>query len=178
MNKRNNQLMILVSCALLIAMNVVLVRFCSITTTYLRLSFGFIPLAIAAMMFGPGYACAVGAIADLLGAILFPSGPFWPGFTIVAGLCGLIYGFLLYQKPGSHWSRPVLLIRVLLTVLLINVVMELGLNTGNLYLMYGEGVMAWVPGRITKAICMIPVEFIMINFMRRALVEPMQRRMK
>ena len=178
MKKRNYSLSALVACAMLVALHVVLVRFCSITTTYIRLSFGFVPLSVAGMLFGPWYACGVGLLGDLIGAILFPSGPFWPGFTIVAGLCGLTYGFLLHQKPSSHWSRPVLLIRVLLTVLIINVVMELGLNTGNLYLMYGEGVMAWVPGRITKAVCMIPVEFILINFMRRALVEPMQRRMK
>jgi len=162
MNKRNNQLMILVSCALLIAMNVVLVRFCSITTTYLRLSFGFIPLAIAAMMFGPGYACAVGAIADLLGAILFPSGPFWPGFTVVAGLCGLLYG-MLREKPGAPDSRMKFLLRVAVVVTLVNVAMELGLNTGNLYLMYGNGVVAWIPGRIMKCVCMIPAELLVIN---------------
>ena len=104
-------------------------------------------------------------LGDLIGAILFPSGPFWPGFTIVAGLCGLMYG-LLREKPGAPDSRMKFLLRTALVVSVVNVVMELGLNTGNLYMMYGSGVVAWVPGRILKCVCMIPTELLVINAIR------------
>lgn len=165
MRKRNYSLTALVACAMLVALHVVLVRFCSITTTYIRLSFGFVPLSVAGMLFGPWYACGVGLLGDLIGAILFPSGPFWPGFTIVAGLCGLMYG-LLREKPGAPDSRMKFLLRTALVVSVVNVVMELGLNTGNLYMMYGSGVVAWVPGRILKCVCMIPTELLVINAIR------------
>ena len=160
--KKKYSLTALVACAMLVALHVVLVRFCSITTTYIRLSFGFVPLSVAGMLFGPWYACGVGIAADLIGAFLFPSGPFWPGFTVVAGLCGLLYG-MLREKPGAPDSRMKFLLRVAVVVTLVNVAMELGLNTGNLYLMYGNGVVAWIPGRIMKCVCMIPAELLVIN---------------
>ena len=48
--KRNNahkQLVTLVTCAMLIAIQVVLVRFCSIQTPFQRISFGFVPMSMA-----------------------------------------------------------------------------------------------------------------------------------
>ena len=50
----------LVVAALLLAAHVVLVRFCAITTPLVRISFGFLPLAICGMLYGPVWAGAVG----------------------------------------------------------------------------------------------------------------------
>ena len=49
------RMQIMVTCAMLIAIQIVLVRLCSIQTPALRLSFGFLPLAMAGILFGPGY---------------------------------------------------------------------------------------------------------------------------
>ncbi len=37
-------------------------------------------------------------LADLIGATLFPAGPFFAGFTLSAFLTGLIYGLILYKR--------------------------------------------------------------------------------
>ena len=66
----HKRLVTMVTCAMLVAVQVVLVRFCSIQTPFQRISFGFVPMSMAGIMFGPVYSCVVAALADLLGAIL------------------------------------------------------------------------------------------------------------
>ena len=72
--------------ALLLAVFIVLERFVSIKTPLLKISLGFIPLMIAAIYLGPKYSTLVGALGDLIGALLFPFGTYFVGFTISAGL--------------------------------------------------------------------------------------------
>ena len=54
--------------AMLIALEIVLDRFCSITTPVTRIGFAFIPMALCGMLFGPIWAGAAYAVADLLAA--------------------------------------------------------------------------------------------------------------
>ena len=71
----------LITLSVLVAMDVVLTRFLSINAWNTRIGFGFVPMVIAAMMYGPLSAGIVAALADFIGAILFPTGPYFPGFT-------------------------------------------------------------------------------------------------
>ena len=171
------QLMTMVSCAMLIAIQIVLVRFCSIQTPALRISLGFLPLALAGILYGPGYGCAVAGIADLLGAVVFPTGgAFWPGFTIVTACTGLIYGLLLHEKEGEGWSRQKRLLRIALAVTLVNLFCNIGLGTLNLAIYLDKGFLLLLPGRVLKNLMMIPIEFAAISAMHGLLVEPMARR--
>ena len=47
------------------------------------------------MLFGPGVGGAVGALSDILGYAVRPTGPYFPGFTVTAALSGVIFGLLL-----------------------------------------------------------------------------------
>ena len=73
MNKKFSVL-ILAQVAVLLAMEVVLSRFFSIATPITKFSFAFVPLAVCGALFGPVWGGVMGALADLLGAILFPAG--------------------------------------------------------------------------------------------------------
>ncbi len=90
----------LVTIALLIALQIVLSRFLSIQAWSIKIGFGFIPVVIAATLFGPVDAAIVGGMADLLGTLLFPIGPYFPGFTFTAALIGVIFGLLLKNNPS------------------------------------------------------------------------------
>ena len=68
---KNNNVKKLVEISLLIALEVILTRFCSINTAILRIGFGFLPIAIIAMMHGPLSAGVAYAIGDLLGMMIF-----------------------------------------------------------------------------------------------------------
>ena len=109
---RNKHLIALVSCAMLIAIEIVLSRFLSISTPIVKIGFDFAPMALAGILFGPWYGCAVGFLADFLGANMFPIGPYWPGFTLVAGLTGFTYGLLLHHKADAQWSRAATILRI------------------------------------------------------------------
>ena len=144
----------LIQISLLIAIEVVLTRFCSIQTPIVRIGFGFLPIAIIAMMYGPLSAGIAYAIGDLLGMVLFPSGSF---------LTGVVYGVFLYNKPKT-WPR---IIGAVLTVCL---VLNLGLDTLWLSILMGQGYIALLPTRIMKAALMIPIQATIIGIIWKKVV--------
>ena len=66
--------------SLLVALEVIIARFGTIRpTNSLKLSLDFIPVVVSAILFGPIPAMIISILADILGAFLFPVGPFFPG---------------------------------------------------------------------------------------------------
>lgn len=99
MKKRsNNTLETLVCLAVLTALQVVLSRFLSVQLWNLKFGFSFVPVMLAAHLYGPLGAAAVYGAGDLIGALLFPSGTYFPGFTLTAVISGIIWGLLLKEK--------------------------------------------------------------------------------
>ena len=109
-----------------------------------------IPIAIAGALFGPGISASIAGISDLVGVLIRPSGPFFPGFTISTILTGLIYGVAFYQKEKSF-------LRIFLTQLIISLGINLFLNTYWLSLLLGKGYLALLPGRVLKEVIMVPI---------------------
>lgn len=142
--------------ALFIALQIVLSRFLSISTPVLRISLGFVPVAIAASLYGVLPGALVGAVADFLGAVLFPTGAYFPGFTLTAFLTGSTYGLLLYKKDKS-WAR------VIISVLVVSVFLNLGLNTLWLMILTNKGYLALIPARLLQNIIMIPLQVIIVK---------------
>ena len=139
-----------------IAITCVLSRFLSIQLPFLKITFSFIPIALASMIFGPVYGGAVAGIEDLIGAILFPKGAFFPGFTLSAALVGVIYGVVLYKKPKTTT-------RFIIANTIIAVGVNIVLNTLWLVIMYDKGFIALASTRIIKALIMIPLEVITLK---------------
>ncbi|MGI6722480.1 MAG: folate family ECF transporter S component [Anaerovoracaceae bacterium] len=147
----------LIVMAFLVALEIILTRFLSINTPILRIGFGFLPVAINAMLYGPLWAGACYAVGDILGMLLFPTGAYFPGFTATAFLTGLAFGLLLYKHPIS-WPRS--LAAAAVVVLLLN----LCLDTFWLSILMGDGVWALIPTRLIKAAVMLPIETALITF--------------
>ncbi len=151
-SKHNKSVTIITCLALLIALDIVLTRFLAINTQFLRISLGMIPVAIAGIAFGPAWGGVCGAVGDVLGMMLFPSGAYFPGFTLTAALTGMIYGFFLYHKRGQHILRNTLFASIMVCI-----GCNLLLDTLWLNLMYGSGFIAILPARIVKCILNIPI---------------------
>ena len=145
----------LVIMAFLIAMEIILTRFCSINTPILRIGFGFLPVAMMGIMFGPVWAAAGYAIGDLLGMLIFPSGAYFPGFTLTAFLTGLVFGLFLHNREIT-WKR------VLPASLIIILGCNLILDTLWLSILMGDGFIALLPTRIFKCAVMLPIHLILI----------------
>lgn len=173
--KSNFSLSAMVCCSLLIALELILSRWLSIQTPLVHISFAFIPLTLSAMLYGPGWACAVGGIADFLGAQLFPVGGYFPGFTLTNALCGLVHGFLLYQKPGQ--SRGNFAFRSFVSVAIVNLGLQMCLNTYWLVVMgtAKKGYLALLATRFPKYLIMIPIQFVVIGVLHRLLVPALQK---
>lgn len=153
--KTNQNTSRLIIIAFLIALEIILTRFLSINTPILRIGFGFMPVAMIGILYGPLWAGMAYALGDILGMLIFPSGPYFPGFTLTAFLTGLVYGFFLYNKP-------VTLKRVLIPAAIVSIVLNLGLDTFWLYILMDQGVYALLPARLLKTAVMLPIQIILI----------------
>jgi len=146
----------LVLTAMLIALEIVFTRFLSIQTPIIRISFGFLPIAIIAVLYGSVYAGIGAAIADLIGVTLFPTGAFFPGFTLTAFLTGVTYGVFLYNRSKN-------LVNICAAALIVTMVLQLGLDTLWVQILTGKGYIALLPARIIKSLIMAPVQVICIR---------------
>ena len=110
--------------ALLIALDVVFTRVLAINTPLMKIGLGFTAVAVSAMLYGPAWAALTAGLGDLIGALLFPTGAYFPGFTLTAALTGLIFGLFLYRRENS-WLRAFLaaLTNCLLVTLVLNTLM-------------------------------------------------------
>ncbi|ADL03753.1 folate family ECF transporter S component [Lacrimispora saccharolytica] len=140
----------LVTMGLLIAIEVILTRFVSIQAWNLRIGFGFLPIAVAGMILGPVRAGIMAAIADFLGAILFPSGTFFPGFTFTALLVGILYGIFLYKKMNTR--------RIATAIGIHQCILSLFVNTFWLSILYGSPYWPLFTTRIVQTVIMLFVE--------------------
>ena len=135
---------------ILIALEIVLSRFLSINAWNIKIGFSFVPVVLAAMLLGPWASAAVAALGDLLGALLFPIGPYFPGFTLTALLTGLTFGWLLHEK--QTWPR------ILLAVGGTQLVLSLVLNTVWIALLYGKAFEVLLAGRLVQCAVLLVVQ--------------------
>jgi ECF transporter S component (folate family) len=153
--KENKNITMLITIAFLIALEIILTRFLSINTPILRIGFGFLPVAMLGIMYGPLWAGAAYALGDILGMMIFPAGPYFPGFTVSALLTGMVYGLIL-QNHQVTWKR------VLLASSVVCIVINLGLDTYWLSMLMGKGILALLPARIIKTAVMLPIQLVLI----------------
>lgn len=157
MAKKNNYVQMVVTIALLVALHIILSRFLSINAWNIKIGFAFAAIFIAAYLFGPVGAAITGALGDLLGAILFPIGPYFPGFTLTCLLTGLLYGLLLHKK--QTWGR------IIAAAAINNLILSLLLNSYWIALVYGTPFAALLATRGVQVAILIPVEIITMKLL-------------
>lgn len=124
----------------------------SIKITFVHITFGFLPLALYASMYGPWKAGMVGAVANLIGSTMFYPDIFFPGFVLSDFLKGWIYGYFFHKKKELSWRntwQPFLLVTLLI---------HLGLNTLWLVILYDKAAEVIFMSRLVKNIICYPME--------------------
>lgn len=142
--------------AVLIALNVVLNLFVIPIGNIIELSIAFLPILYAGFFFGPWIAGVIGVIGDIIGFIVRPVGFFFLGFTFNAFISGVIYGYVLHNKPVT-WKR------VATAVIIQNIIVSLILTPIWLQMMYGTALIT-VP-RLIRTVFMLPIEIILSYYM-------------
>jgi len=154
---KGNSVRMLVQCGMLIAISIVLSRFFSIRIPLagvdaLRIGFGTFPIVLAGFLFGPWAGAMVGALANLLGALIFPTGAIMPQFIAIAalgGACPIIFWRIL----GSHRTYFWLLLAIG-TSLLIN---SVGLISFFMNQLYGTPYEFMLTGRLVAWAITAPI---------------------
>jgi len=155
---KKNKLIVL--SGLFIALNIVLTRLVApINLQFIRVTFGFIADAFAGIILGPVLGGATAAISDIIGYFIFTSnGPFFPGFTLSAFAGAFIYGLVLRKNPGS-------LFRILVSVLLVTVVVDLVMNTAWLSILYKKAWTVYFTARLVKSLIFMPIQVVIIKLL-------------
>lgn len=161
--KKNLTVKFLAYGAVLIALNIVITRLFGYDVGPVRISFTFIPLSLGSIMFGPFWGAALALIADVLGQFLKGSPP-WLGFCISTVLYGVTFGAFLYKKPKT-------LLRISVCVILQQIFIDALLGSLWFYHYMGTPYLGALTMRGLDALCMIPVEIIVIKYMLKILGE-------
>ncbi len=161
-------------------MTMTISRLLSIKTPITKLTFGFITVGVSGYLLGPIGGMIVNALNDFIGAHLFPTGAYFPGFTISAALSGLTYGLIIYRK--KPWPRlgklenkhifninVALLTRVFISVTIIEIFYHLLLNTYWLTIIQGKGMLALLAPRVVKYLFTIPINTLVLTLVITAL---------
>lgn len=170
-SKAPMEVLINLSCtAILIALQVVLSRFLSIPTPIFKIGFSFVPVVIAARLYGVWGSAAVYGLGDLIGALLFPTGAYFPGFTASAVLSGIIYGIFL--KGKSNLTRVTLAagLNQLLCSFLLNS-LWVSMTTGNPYL-------SMLATRWPQSLGMAVVQVLVISLLLERICVPLEKVLK
>lgn len=160
---------------ILLALLIVLNRFISIKTPLLVISFSFVPIMMSAIWLGPKYSILIAALGDFIGAILFPFGTYFPGFTLSAGLVGLIYGIFLYKKPGQEISSKKFFLKLVISNLLVLGIVEIFVVSIWLNILYGKAYLVIVSTRVLTQVIMFGIRILTI-FLLEKLTRPIVNR--
>jgi ECF transporter S component (folate family) len=143
--------------ALLAALNTILGFLTFMIGNFIKVSWSFLTLSLAGMLYGPVVAAILGAMGDIINYMIKPMGPFFPGFTLNAIISGFIYGLFLYKKP-------ITMKRIFLMKFIIVIIVDLCLSTTWLSMLYGQAFLVLLPMRALKSAIMLPVETIILYY--------------
>lgn len=124
-----------------------------------RIYFTFVFVVLIGFLYGPISGIVSGIIADLIGFILFPTGPFFIGYMISSALSGFIFGLFLYKTR-------ITILKILFSKFIINIFINAFL--GSLWWIilvknfsYDFFIFIFVP-KFFKNIILLPIEVIII----------------
>ena len=137
MVKNKKRLFCLVLTSILTAITVVLSRFLSINIWNMSIGFSFVSVMLCGMLLGSLWGGICGGLADLIGALLFPFGPYFPGFTATAFLSGAVFG-LVGGFAGKEQKRSTFILLAVVLLVLKETVCSLLLNSLWISLLYGS----------------------------------------
>jgi ECF transporter S component (folate family) len=151
-NKPDIRRMVVLS--MLIAADIILARVLTVPMWNMRFALSFIPVVIAAVVYGTGGAMIVGGLSDIIGALLIPSGTYFPGFTFTAVLIAFLYAFMLKKRSD--------IIGIIACVLTVQITGTLLLNTLWISILYSSPFLPLLITRLVQAGIMSVVQVVTI----------------
>ncbi len=141
--------------AIFIALKIAVGTFYIPVADNLRIYSTFIFSAVEAAIIGPIPALVSGLIGDLLGVIIRPSGPFFPGYTLSSMLGLFIYAIFLYDTKIT-W------LKIVGAKFVVNLFVNAFLGSIWSTLMFSKGFIFYFNASLLKNTLLLPIEFIML----------------
>ncbi len=141
--------------ALICALGIVVGALYVVVGENLRVYVTFFVTAVGCAVYGPVMAVLVAAVTDTLGYILFPSGPYFPGYLLGEILAALIYSLFLYRKKIS-------VLRLFGAKFLVNYFINVGLGSLWSRILYGKGYLYYMVKSLIKNSLLLPLEVLLL----------------
>ena len=166
--------------SVMIALNIVLERFLTFHIESNHYSVSIITIAFAAVFLGTPYAVTVAALGDIIGAVLFPIGAYFPGFTLTNILTALCLCLFIGKKVTVLGSIVSILINKAVGTLILNSIWVSVLYKGGI-----DAFPAYMITRIPQAIIMFLIESVILilvfhekSHIRKLLTKALKRALK
>lgn len=161
MKEKQSYLFKILLTALMAALKVILDRFLSYNVWNQRIGFAFIAVAFSAALLGAPWAMLTAGLGDLIGALLFPTGAYFPGFTAVSALVGLCTGLFIHKNAS--------LLRITASVLINHIFGTVILNSLWIALLYNKSgipffkyYLTLLPMRAAQAVLMTVIQIAVV----------------
>ena len=152
---------------LLLATTIVFNRFLSIKTPILVISFTYLPIMLSGIMLGPWWSMLIAGLADLIGALLFPFGAYFVGYTITSLLTGFIYALFLQRKGNFNTKK--FIINLIISSLIVLILCNSILNSLWIYITAKKAFFVIFPTRLLKQLIMLPIQVLSVFFINLGL---------
>lgn len=149
--------------SLLLGLNIFLSRFLSISAWNTKISFSFLTLFVSGYFYGPIGGALIGGFGDLIGALAFPIGEYFPGFTLTAILKGILFGAMLTK------NKELTLPRIIITCLINEFVFSLVVNSFWVHVLYNSDYLAMLATRSIQCVIMSITEIVTISLFSKSL---------
>lgn len=149
---------VMVTVAMLIALNVVLTIFVDIPIPLgdnIRIRFDFLAEIVFCMIGGPIIGVAGGMAGDLVSYLCHPTGPFFPGYTLSAMIACLIYSLFFFR------SR-ITIVKIAICKLLINMLVNVLLGSVWSMIIGKYGYLFYLGKSVIKNSIMLPIEIVLM----------------
>lgn len=139
----------------------------------LNIAVSFMFAAIEGAIIGPAAGLVSGAVTDIVGYIVFPSGAFFPGYTLSSMAGMFVYGLFLFRQK-------ITVLKIIAAKAVVNYCVNVLLGSLWSAMMFSKGYLFYAANSLIKNSLMLPIEVIILiaefNFIlpllkRRKLIE-------
>ena len=161
---------------MLIAFDVIFTRVLALNMPLTKIGLGFAAVMVCGMLYGPGWTAVCAGLGDLVGSLLFPTGAYFPGFTVTAAIGGAMIAvdtalYLCHTGAilgAALYNRRLKLSGCILTAFVNGLVVSLILNTTMISLVFGPPLGPLFLTRLGQFGIMLCVQTLVLFFLERS----------